>query len=87
MFKDWSKQSNWARFLTVVNLLCTVAAAVLCVLYLLDIAQLLIYVMPLMGVVMLTQSGLYWKKDRGIAIFSLFAGLCLLGFFGYNYLL
>lgn len=87
MFKDWNTQTGWARFLTVVNLLCTVAALVLCVLYLLDVAQLLIYAMPLMGVVMLTQSGLYWKKDRGVAIFSMIAGLFLLGMFGYNYLM
>lgn len=78
--EKWNKMSTFERAMTAVNLACSVLVVLFAVLFLLDIATYGVYIaMPLMGVALLSQCGLYWKKDRTMALFSLMAAIFILG--------
>lgn len=78
--EKWKKMNTFQRAMTAVNLACSALVVLFAVLYLLDISAIGMYIaMPLMGVALLSQSALYWKKDRTMALFSLMAALFILG--------
>lgn len=78
--EKWKKMDSFQRVMTAVNLACSVLVVLFAVLYLLDISSLGMYIaLPLMGVALLSQCALYWKKDRTMALFSLMAALFILG--------
>ena len=82
--EELRKKPMYARILTVINLACSAAVFALCVLYLLDfLPNALVIALPLIGVAMMTQCGLFWKKDRGMALLSLAAGFFMFGVTGY----
>ncbi len=82
--ENFKKKTLFARILTLVNLGCSAAVVLLSLLYLFDVYDKgIVMAMPLMGVTMMTQCGLFWKKDRAVAIFSLLAGLFMFGVTGF----
>lgn len=82
--ENFQKKTLFARILTLINLVCSAAVILLSLLYLFDVFEKgLVIAMPLMGVIMMTQCGLFWKKDRALAVFSLLAGLFIFGVAGF----
>lgn len=79
-FQNWMAKPIYVRILSAVSMLCSAAIIVLALLFLTDIyTDALRLVFPLLAVAMLAQAGLYWKKDKALAVFSIMAALFMLG--------
>ncbi|MBQ4600369.1 MAG: hypothetical protein IJB17_01905 [Oscillospiraceae bacterium] len=81
---EFLKKPLYARILTAINIVCSAAVLILCLLYLVDVIPVALPIaMPLMGIASLTQGGLFWKKDRGMAIMCIAVGVFILGVAAY----
>lgn len=70
-FAQWKKRPLYAKVLSAIVALCSAVIVVLAVMFLLDFyTGSILVVMPVMGVAMLAQAALYWKRDRALAGFT-----------------
>ena len=78
--KKWNRMNTLERVLTAITMGCSVAVVVLGVLYLLDLAVFgITAAMPLMGIAAIAQGGLFWKKDRPMAVMLALVGIFVIG--------
>lgn len=83
----WQKKTPFQRAMMAIGMAASVLAIIFAFLYLLDIYKSALSVaIALMGVSMVSQGGLYWQKDKPMAIFSILVGLFLFGITGYIFL-
>ena len=76
MKERWNNMTTRDRIINALIIILSVAVIVLAALQLLGIWENSINVYePLIGVVLLLQAKLFWKKNRKIAIFQLFAAV------------
>lgn len=78
MIKDWKNKTYIMKILTIFGLIIAVSVVILAILQISGIWKNSIYVfLPLAGMLMLIQTIENWKKNKGVACFSLFTALFL----------
>ena len=80
MKRKWRDLSQADKFMLIVRVVASFLVVIFAALQLMGVWDKAINLAaPLMGIVMLVQSVLEWKKQRGIAIFGLCAALFIFG--------
>ena len=80
MKRQWRALSQADKYMLVVRVAVSILVVLFAALQLLGVWDKAINVAaPLMGIVLLLQSGQVWKKQRGVAIFGLCAALFIFG--------
>lgn len=78
MIKDWKNKTYIMKILTIFGLIISVSVVILAILQIIGVWENSIYVFsPLIGVLMIIQTIENWKKNKGLAYFSLFTALFL----------